>query len=71
MTNTIDAQDKDALALLLRSKTALGRLNDAEVHSVLDFLESIGFAHRAPAIDELAPPPELVPLTVIEPPPEQ
>lgn len=33
----------------LRSKSALGRLNDAEVQSVLAFLEGIGFAHAAPA----------------------
>jgi hypothetical protein len=39
--------EREALALLLRSKTALGRLTDSEVHSVLAFLESIGFVHQA------------------------
>lgn len=54
MNYEIDLNDKDALALLLRSKTALGRLNDTEVHSVLEFLEGIGF-NRAPVTDEDAP----------------
>ena len=40
MTNDIE---KDALALMLRSKTALGRLSDAEVHTVLAFLEGLGW----------------------------
>lgn len=56
--------EKEALTLLLRSKTALGRLTDAEVHSVLEFLESIGFEHHAPTPDESAPAP-----VVLDPPP--
>ncbi len=48
MTN-IDTLEREALVLFLRSKTALGRLNDSEVHSVLTFLEGIGFAHQAAA----------------------
>ena len=57
MTDFIDFDDKDALALLLRSKTAFGRLTDPEVHSVLAFLETIGFARQAapPAFVDLAP----------------
>lgn len=66
--------EQEALALLLRSKTALGRLTDPEVHSVLAFLESIGFKHHAPTPDEPAvaeplEPPPVAP--VIEPPPAQ
>lgn len=61
MTNIVDTTERDALALLLRSKTALGRLVEAEVHSVLDFLESIGFVHQVPqpvvVPAPLAPPP--------------
>jgi hypothetical protein len=81
--NDIDVNDKDALCLLLRSKTPLGRLVDAEVHTVLDFLESIGFGRPAAAADvpaiepepeTIAPPPgepapDADPATVIAPPP--
>jgi hypothetical protein len=42
----------DEMVLELRSKTALGRLNTAEVRSVLDYLASIGFALPVPAVDE-------------------
>lgn len=54
----IDTAEKEALALLLRSKTALGRLTDAEVHSVLAYLEGIGFVHQAPAAEPVEPEPE-------------
>jgi hypothetical protein len=63
----IDVTDKDALTLLLRSKTALGRLVEAEVHAVLAFLESIGFVHLA-AAPVIAPEPE--PETIALPPGE-
>jgi hypothetical protein len=63
MTNLVTAE-REALALLLRSKTALGRLVDSEVHSVLDFLESIGFVHQA------TPQPEPAPIALIVPEPD-
>lgn len=51
MTDTLE---KDALALLLRDKTALGRLTSPEVHSVLAYLEGLGWtapgAAPAPAV---------------------
>lgn len=69
MTNTVE---REALALLLRSKTALGRLVDSEVYSVLDFMESIGFVHQAPppdpAVAPIEPPAPAAPLA---PPPVQ
>jgi hypothetical protein len=73
--NDVDVTDRDALSLLLRSKTALGRLVESEVHSVLDFLESIGFMHQAvaapaepaPVID---PAPAADATTVVPPPGE-
>lgn len=63
MTNIVDIAERDAFVLFLRSKTALGRLNDAEVHAVIAFLESIGFAHQAapaPAPVVVAPAPAVM-----------
>lgn len=68
MTDIVDVLDRDAFALILRSKTAMGRLVDSEVHSVLDFLESIGFTHHAaqPVADPVLVPIELAPVPVPE-----
>jgi hypothetical protein len=70
MTNIVENIEKEALVLFLRSKTAFGRLTDAEVHSVLAFLESIGFKQTAqdvaPAAPIIAPPP-VVPATILTP----
>lgn len=63
----VETLEKEALALLLRSKTALVRLTDAEVHSVLAFLESIGFARPAATAD--TPPILPVEPVVVEVPP--
>jgi hypothetical protein len=70
MTNIIESIEKEALTLLLRSKTALGRLTDAEVHSVLEFLESIGFARPAvgaapPAVAPIEPAPVVPPVSAL------
>ena len=65
----IDVTDRAALSLLLRSKTALGRLVDAEVNAVLDFLESIGFTHQAPAAEPEPIAPAVPDATTIVPPP--
>lgn len=75
--NDVDVTDRNALSLLLRSKTALGRLVESEVHSVLDFLESIGFMHQAvvtpaePAPATVAPDaaPIVDPAPIVPPPP--
>lgn len=66
----IDVTDKDALTLLLRSKTALGRLVESEVQDVLAFLESIGFVHSSQVV-EPAPIADLAPTAepIIAPPP--
>lgn len=70
----IDLTDKSALSMHLRSKTPLGRLTDAEVHVVLDYLVNIGFgapitpSEPAPEAIELEPAP---PAPVIDPPPTE
>jgi hypothetical protein len=60
----IDINDKDAFVLMLRSKTAFGRLTDTEVHSVLDYLKNIGFATATAPAPIFAP---LDPVTVLTP----
>lgn len=74
--------EKEALSLMLRSKTALGRLVDSEVHDVIAFLELIGFKHEDPSAPAaaipaepvpvpVAPVPQPVPAPVVAPPPAQ
>jgi hypothetical protein len=61
----VETLERGAFVMLLRSKTALGRLNDTEVHSVLDFLENLGFARPAtsmapPVVAPIEPAPVIV-----------
>ena len=64
--------ERESFTLMLRSKTALGRLNDAEVHAVLDFMENIGFVHQAPNPEPIFAPADMTPappLPILPPPP--
>lgn len=53
--------DIEELVMLLRDKTALGRLTDIEVHSVLAYLEGIGFAPPTASSDPTMPAPNSLP----------
>lgn len=62
----VDTNDIAALSLHLRNKTALGRLNDAEVRDVLASLADLGMVFAQPEPIEPAP----IEPAPIAPPPE-